>query len=281
MSEQQRGAGEPRQGIQSVEIAARVLFALETGGAPMSLNDIARACDSQPSKIHRYLVSLGRVGLTAQSPTTNLYDLGPAMRRLGGESLRRTNDVALISEHTPKLRDETGHSINLAVWSDEGPVIVRWDYGTHALPLTARLGAILPILASSAGHVYLAYLPEKMTEKAVGINRESAPSLPGSRKDLQEIRQSVRSLGYAETSGAVIRGISSISVPIFSAGDPMPVVATLVLPHENVKPAERAHNRAKLIEMARLVSADLGEPGESGKRREPGEPGVSGRSAKV
>src|SRR3954452_25396349 len=78
-----------RQGIQSVELAMTVLQALEEGLGPMSLTQIAAAADMSPSKAHRYLVSLGRVGLVSQSHRSGLYDMGPAMRRLGIESLRR------------------------------------------------------------------------------------------------------------------------------------------------------------------------------------------------
>ena len=40
----------------------------------MSLTNIAAACGMQPSKTHRYLVSLVRAGLIAQSPDSGLYD---------------------------------------------------------------------------------------------------------------------------------------------------------------------------------------------------------------
>jgi DNA-binding IclR family transcriptional regulator len=124
-------ASPTRQGIQSVELAMIVLRAMEEGLGPMSLSQIAAGSGMQPNKVHRYLVSLGRVGLVAQSPRSGRYDLGPAMRRLGIEALRRMDEVSVVSEHLPALRDRTGHAVNLAVWGDHGPVIVRWDYGSY------------------------------------------------------------------------------------------------------------------------------------------------------
>ena len=41
----------------------RVLLALEAGAGPMSLSQIAARSEMQPSKVHRYLVSLGRARL--------------------------------------------------------------------------------------------------------------------------------------------------------------------------------------------------------------------------
>lgn len=86
-----------RQGIQSVENAKAVLLALESGAGPLTLTQVAEGAGMQPNKAHRYLVSLGRVGLVSQSPQSGRYDLGPAMRRLGAEALRRMDEVGVAS----------------------------------------------------------------------------------------------------------------------------------------------------------------------------------------
>jgi len=82
-SDEQREAGTStqQQGIQSVELAATVLQAMERGLGPMSLTQIALDSGMQPSKAHRYLVSLGRVGLVARSPRSGLYGDAPARHR--------------------------------------------------------------------------------------------------------------------------------------------------------------------------------------------------------
>lgn len=248
-----------RQGIQSVEIAMTVLLALEAGGGPMTLSDVAKRASSQPSKVHRYLVSLCRIGLASQSPTSGLYDLGPVMRRLGAEALRRTNEVAIASEYTPLLRDETGHSVNLTVWSEDGPIVVRWDHGSHALPLTLRVGATLPLLASSAGRVYLAFLPESMTAHAVETNRKHVPSL--ATIDLEQIKKEVRDTGFAVTSGGVIPGVSGVSAPVFGAADILPLAVSIAFPSEVVSDAELARVKKHLRDMTERVSRELGHVG--------------------
>jgi len=190
-SDEQREAGTStqQQGIQSVELAATVLQAMERGLGPMSLTQIALDSGMQPSKAHRYLVSLGRVGLVARSPRSGLYDLGPAMRRLGIESLRRMDEVGLASEHLPGLRDRTAHAVNLAVWGDHGPVVVRWDYGSYALPITVRIGATMSMLSSSIGRVYLAYLPETLTEPVLRTQSETDDQAESSRAEIDGIKK--------------------------------------------------------------------------------------------
>lgn len=246
-------SADARQGIGSVELAARVLFALEAAGGPLSLNQIASACDSQPNKIHRYLVSLVRSGLAAQSRSTAKYDLGPAMRRIGGEALRRSNDVTIASEYSARLSEETGHSVNLTVWSDAGPVVVRWDYGAHALSLSARVGATLPLLDSAAGQVFLAYLPTTMTATALAGNLEGRTTA-----QVEKLRTKVRKAGYGSSSGGVIAGLLSAAAPIFSASDALPLAIAIVFPRENLPTDEIENGKRMLISAARDASIELG-----------------------
>ncbi len=251
-------AAPARQGIQSVELAMKVLRALEDGRCPMTLTQLASASGMTPSKVHRYLVSLDRVGLIARSPSTGRYDMGPALRRLGVESLRRMDEVALISEHLPGLRDRTTHAVNLAVWSDHGPVVVRWEYGSYALPITVRIGATLPLVTSSVGRVFFAYLPETLTEPVLRAQLETAdPRLP-SASEMARIKKEVRRSGVAVTSGGLIPGIASVAAPVFTGGDALPLVVAAVLPANAATPATLDSVSKELLELTEAVSRELG-----------------------
>ena len=152
------------------------------------------------------------------------------MRRLGIESLRRMDDVSVASEHLPTLRDRTGHSINLAVWGDHGPVLVRWDYGAHALPITIRVGSTMPLLTSAIGHVYLAHLPETMIAPFLRDELESMGAAAPGENEVAALRSRVRTQGVARISGEVIPGVMSIAAPVFPAGQSIPLVVAVAIP---------------------------------------------------
>jgi DNA-binding IclR family transcriptional regulator len=249
-----------RQGIQSVEIAMSVLHALEQGLGPMSLTQIGAATAMSPSKVHRYLVSLGRSGLVSRSRSSGLYDFGPALRRLGMEALRRMDEVSLASEFLPALRDRTTHAVNLAVWGDNGPVVVRWDYGSYALPITVRVGATLPMLSSSVGRVYLAYLPASLTDPVV--RAELAPDRTGpSTDELARVRAEVRRAGTAVTSGGVIPGVTSIAAPVFTADDSLPLVVSVAMPARHAGDAVLESVTRELLATTTAISDQLGRSG--------------------
>jgi DNA-binding IclR family transcriptional regulator len=250
--------GQPqRQGINSVEIGVRVLLAMDGTGGPLALSEISQRAGMEPSKVHRYLVSLCRAGLVSQVPSGH-YDYGPTMRRLGAEALRRTNEVVAASERMPALRDSTGHSVNLSVWGDDGPIIVRWDYGTFALPLTVRVGATLPLLRSSAGMVFLATLPESLTQRALAKASGGDAKAQSASKVLRAAKAAVRRTGVVVTHGAVIPGIASISAPVHASGESLPNVLSVVLPDGEMTESERQRVTRLVLETADLISRELG-----------------------
>ena len=262
-----------RQGIQSVEIAARVLRAIESGLGPMTLGQVAAGSGMQPSKAHRYLVSLGRAGLVSRSTTSGRYDLGPATRRLGIAALRRTDEVAVATEHVQVLRDRTSHAVNLAVWGEHGPVLIRWDYGSWPLPITVRVGATMPLLTSSVGQAYLAHLPEAL----------AVPLLTGPHDDGQQgqvdrstdavvaqvsaIRARVLREGYALTNDAVVPGITSVAAAVPGAPDSLPVVVALVLPSRQATDEVVAVMAKELLATVAAIADELGHARQESSRR--------------
>lgn len=254
------GRPDERQGIQSVEVGMTLLVALEESRRPMSLTQVAMAAGMQPSKAHRYLVSLGRTGLVSQSPTSGLYDLGPAMRRLGAEALRRTDEVGTVSAQLPGLRDRTGHSVNLAAWGERGPVIVRWDYGSYPLPITVRVGATLPLLASSVGLSCLTWLPPVVTEPVLRAELKATPHAKDARVAMEGAVAETRARGYALTSGKVIPGVTSLAAPVKDATGWLSLVVAVALPASQADDRSVASVAKDLLATTRRLSVELGRP---------------------
>jgi DNA-binding IclR family transcriptional regulator len=250
-------AADARQGIQSVENAMTVLLALEHGAGPMTLTQVAEGCGMQASKVHRYLVSLGRVGLVSQSPRSGRYDLGPSMRRLGAEALRRMDEVGLASEYLADLRDRTRHAVALLAWGENGPVVLRWEYGAYPLPITVRIGSTLPVLTTSAGHVFLAYLPDALTEPIVKDESATHPTGPGD-EEISRVKADVRHEGFAVTTDAMIPGATAVAAPVFATEASLPLVVVIVLPRSHGDPAIVAEMCTELLTTTKAISAELG-----------------------
>lgn len=247
-----------QQGIQSIEVGARVLQALENGRGPMALSDVARRSAMHPAKVHRYLVSLVRVGLASRDPRTGRYDLGPAARHLGVEALRRTDAESIASEHALRLRDDTGHTVDVAVWSESGPVIVRWDSGLHALPMTVRVGSVLPLLDSALGQVFLAHLPGPQTAAALAAQqaRGETQRMPAA---LQEsLLEQVRRDGHASALNNMIYGMAAYASPVFGPDGQVALAVGLAVPARLVAEGDTSDLVRALHAAVGDASAELG-----------------------
>lgn len=252
------GEHDARQGINSVEVGVAVIEAVASIGRPATLTELARALDTQPSRLHRYLVSLSRVGLLARD-LRGAYEFGPAMRRLGAEAIRRTNEIAVASEYAPMLRDRTGHSVNVAVWADRGPTICRWDFGAYPLPIIPRTGSILPLLSTSVGRMFLALLPERMTREFVEAELAGAADIVDARRIVEERRVVDRERGWSSSIGAVVPDLTTFSAGTVNTGRQLPVVITVACAAGTiVTEADRDAVVSELLQTVEAIAQDLG-----------------------
>ncbi|HZO35425.1 MAG TPA: IclR family transcriptional regulator [Solirubrobacteraceae bacterium] len=262
-----RATHDSAQGVKSVEVGARVLFALEQGRGPMPLSEVARRSDMHPAKAHRYLTSLVRAGLASQSVSSGLYDLGPAAQHLGVEALRRTDAVSAVSAYAAELRDQTGHTVHVSVWGEHGPTIVRWDTGTHLLPIVIRVGSVLPLLDSAVGQVFLTHLPASTTAAVLKNQQRQGMTRRVPAKDVTELKDRVRRDGLARTRNQMIFGLAALAAAVFGAGGDIEVVLGLSLPAQTVAGSEAKSLGSALRDAADRCSHQLGFSGAASPDR--------------
>src|SRR5215831_14182029 len=151
------GRKRERLGIQSVEIASRILGAMADALQPLPLKDLARRSGMPAAKVHRYLVSLTRTKLVAQDSSDGRYSIGPAAIALGLAGLHSLDAVRIASEFLGDLRDASGETAVLAIWTSAGPVIIRIEESSRPVFMNVRVGSTLPLLRSAVGRVFAAY----------------------------------------------------------------------------------------------------------------------------
>ncbi len=236
----------------------RVMGAIEKRGGPVALSELAAAAGMPANKAHRYVVSLMRSGFVVQDRLSGVYDLGPAARRLGVEALRRSDEVGTASAHVMALRDETGHTINLSVWSDGGPTIVRWDTGWHALSITFRVGSVLPLLESSVGRVFLAYLPRAQARAGLSRQQREHQTDGVSAAKVDAIVEQTLKAGVAYTTGALVPGLAALAAPVLAADRELLMVVGMALPARLAQGKELSRLTRMLTSAVGEISANLG-----------------------
>jgi DNA-binding IclR family transcriptional regulator len=250
-----------QQGIQSIEVGARLLQALARVSRPQMLRDLAAAAKMPAAKAHRYLVSFARMGLIEQHADTGLYDLGPFALDLGLGALARLEPVTVSGPALAELREETGQTVALAVWANYGPTIVRWLGADTPVSASLRVGAVLPLTRSATGTAFLAFLPTETT--APFVKKELSDHhrqglTPTNREEVDHLIAQTRRRGFARTS-EFIPGISGIAVPVFDYSGAM-ALALIALGYS--KPFEARYDQisSAVMRKAAALSQRLGAP---------------------
>jgi DNA-binding IclR family transcriptional regulator len=204
---------EDRNGVQSVEVAGAILAAMAEAGAALPLKDIARLTGLAPGKVHRYLVSLGRCELVRQEAESGRYAIGPAAVAVGLSGLRSINVIRCAWDRLPDIRDRTGETAVLAIWSRSGPVIVELEESSRQIYMNIRVGSILPLLRSAIGRVFAAYLPRP---SVLDLLRQEIPDRRAGIPDsVEAMLKRTRRLGLGTVIGELVPGVTALAAPVF------------------------------------------------------------------
>jgi DNA-binding IclR family transcriptional regulator len=213
-----------RRGIQSVEIASRLLQALARRVKPMALKDAAQAAGMSANKAHPYMVSFLKVGFVEQDGASGHYELGPLALQLGLAKLQRLDPVKEALPHIGELAEQTDQSIAVAVWGNLGPTIVRLEEPTQPLHVNLRTGTVMSLVNTATGRLFVAFMPPKVIEKAMqGELARMGTALgtsPLSQAEFDLLVSETRRHGLSRSLGKPIPGIDAFCAPVFdSAGN--------------------------------------------------------------
>ena len=204
----------PRRGIQSVEIAFRILGVMQTSQRAMALKDIAALAGLTTSAANNYLVSLVRIGLAAADEKSGYYRLGPAALSLGVSAIQQIDGFEIVRREITNLRDMTRRSAAVTTWTDDGPISLFKQDGDQRGAFEFRTG-LIPMLASAAGKIYAALLPTNMTTHL--IEREW-DAVFGRKVDVGKFREDaareLKRRGYITIVRSDLSGYVSIAAPV-------------------------------------------------------------------
>lgn len=252
-----------RAGIQSIEVGSPLLVALTEAIGPMTLTSLAEAADMTPSKAHKYLASFVRVGLVSQSNDTGRYSLGPLAVELGFAALRRLDVVEFAQDALNELRDQLGLAGSLTIWGNRGPTIVRRADNSQPVSLIVQLGLVLPLLTSSNGRIFAAYLDRSITAEFIKSELTAADG-PAARSglrraaDVEKLLTAVRANGLAVVEDAVYPGVAAMSAPVFDHRNALVAAITVVGMRSTLDASMRGTPAQTLKAAARALSRRLG-----------------------
>lgn len=245
-------SGARQQKVQAAEVGTGILKGLAELAPSTSLSRLAEHVGMPAAKVHRYLQALIASGFAEQDAGTNHYGLGREALLVGLAALGRLDVLKVASPYLQSLRDTLNETCFLAVWGNKGPTVVHVEESIGAVTLVTRVGSVLPLLTSSTGMVFNAYLPALETARL--LEHESAGRDAAFREQVQQRIDDIRANGLNQVHGLLMPWVNAVSVPLFATGQVLAGVLTVVGAASVFTPASQASAAELLAQAAQAIT---------------------------
>lgn len=244
------------QGIQTVERTAIILEEIKNSSQPLTLTELSRKALMSKNNLKKYLVSFLRVGFVTFNDRNKTYDLGPKLIELGLHALNEYSVISIIDPFMLEIKEEFESSSALAIWTQSGPVISKYQSSGRSLNVEIKLGYHPPLLKSSIGRCFASFLPSQYTENI--INKEIEAYGLNSKKVEEDLSQ-IKKNGFASRDEKFneLPGSLSIAAPIFNPADEIVAVISILGFTSDFNTEGQSNDIKRIKEIAREISNKL------------------------
>jgi DNA-binding IclR family transcriptional regulator len=254
----------PRRGIQSVEIAFRILEVLQKSQQAMVLKDIAPLAGLTTSAANNYLVSLVRIRLAAADEKPGYYRLGPAALSLGVSAIQQIDGFDIARREVTNLCDTTKRSSAVTTWTDDGPISLFKRDGDQRGAFEFRTG-LIPMLTSAAGKIYAARLPPNLTAHLI---EQEWGAVFGGKADVGKFREDatreLKRRGYTTIARSDLSSYVSIAAPVLDWNGDLRFTLSLAGTRASMNAEPTSEQVKSLLASASRATLALG--GKAGSR---------------
>lgn len=204
------GNGVPYSGTSAVDKALDVLLAIHSRGESVGVSELARELGAPKSTVHRLLKTLERRGFIEKDEGE--YRLGFALAALGlasqdGQPLVRVGRDALV-----RATETTGETSFLVASRGGALRVLHRVEGSGFVRAMPTLGEEVPVHATAAGRLYLAYAPD---EVRAGSELEIfTGATPRDAATLERRVEEARGRGWDANLGEWIEEAAVVAAPV-------------------------------------------------------------------
>ena len=234
--------------IQSVSHSLDVLEQFAGDAEELGVTELSKRLKLHKNNVFRLLATLESRGYIEQNRATENYRLGIRCLQLGQSYVQHMGLLRQARPIMTELVRQVRETTYLAVLRRGAVVPVEVVEADRPVRIVSQLGEALPLHATAAGKVYLAYEPEDDVRSLLpdGLPRFTEKTLVDRAALVQQLR-SVASNGYAVDLGECVDEIRAVAVPVRDYA--RSVVGTLSI----VAPAHRLTQERIEKEVAPLV----------------------------
>lgn len=218
--------------MKSVRTALRLLMEFTSEQPRFGVAELAQKTGLSKSHVSKLLAAFVEAGLLAQDAGTREFSVALPAFLLGA---RFVNYDRLSSESMPVMRElteRTGHSTRLSVLHGDDAVYLFGMEGPLFIDTGWRAGTRLPLHATTAGRILLAFMDAQHVEALIArmeLTRLTRNTLTD-RAMLKRALARIHAQGYDLQLGETTEGLGTLGVPIFGQAEDALGVLSIAFP---------------------------------------------------
>ncbi|WP_185819596.1 IclR family transcriptional regulator [Salibacterium salarium] len=241
--------------VQSLLVGFSIVDLIVKNNAPMKFNDIHYETKITKSNLYKYLNTLTSLGILHRDKESGLYTTGSTLVQYGMAAVNKEDIIDKVNPFLQDINLQLKETTLLAVWTQNGPMIVKMIHSSLGLNLGGQVGTLLPI-HSAAGKLFSAYKHDPMA--ATWKDKEEYQLSDSQQTELKEEQQLIIHQKIAFAKGALASSVASTAIPIFDFNREL-IGSIIVVGFENNIPQEIDHEQNQyLLEKANEISAVFG-----------------------
>lgn len=252
-----RSVNEPP--LKSLDVALRVLEALDDGTPERGISDLARELGVSRAAVYRILSTLALRGYVTQNPVTSQYAIGPRLRRFSHVAAGKIDLQTVARPFMIELRDATLDTVHLAVLEGGEAVYIAKEDGLHPIQVTSRVGARCPAHCVATGKALLAYADDAVQERLLsdGLTRYT-PLTHVEPEDFRKEMATTRTRGCAINMGEWRTEVRGVAAPIFDSTGRAIASIGVCSPAPRMTDERLKEAKALVTDIASRLSVQLG-----------------------
>jgi len=251
----------PEYAVRSLARGLRILSCFTVEHPEWGVSDLSRQLSLDKATVFRLAKTLEAAGFLVSDRGNGKYRVGSALLRIAYVGVLQSELLRAARPFLVRLAEETGESVDLAIWTDEGVLFADQVRTSRPFKPVSRVGRVFTDLSNAHSKVFLAFMPEE--ERASILARPLLPLTPYSITDTEKLAETIRAVaaeGVAYDLQEHTVGVCAVAAPVW--GPPGTVRASLavVAPADRFGPSEAKAFAQAVKRCAEAISHELGYP---------------------
>ncbi|WAH36217.1 IclR family transcriptional regulator [Alicyclobacillus dauci] len=226
----------------------------------LTLNEIVEKTGLPKTTAFRAVKTFLALDYLCYDPKNRKYTLSPKLFRLGFIAINARPLSRWARPLMEEVRNEFGEAVHLNIRSGDERMCIESLASTYQLQVDMPVGHRSPLYAGATAKVLLAAMSDEEIDsyiKRVSLVKLTEHTVVDTAKLWHDILD-IRKFGHAMSVSERVKGVVSVSVPIYGNGDETVAALSVLIPTARSEDSDISRIRESLLQKAKELSRRLG-----------------------